>query len=61
MMNRVHTGIQSVDGGTEKQGLRTLLVAAVAIVMFVIGSALFYLVSSAPSAKGTTEYSPIVG
>ena len=59
MMNPVHTGFQPIDGGTDRQGLSTLLVAAVAIAMFVIGGAVFYWVS-VPSAPVTTEYSPIV-
>ena len=60
MMNRVHTGFQPMVRGTEHRGLSTLLVAAVAIAMFVIGVALFYWLSSR-STKVTNGILPNSG
>jgi hypothetical protein len=59
MMDPVHTSFQPNDGGTDEQGLSTLVVLAVALAMFVIGGAFFYWVST-PSARVATKYTPIV-
>ncbi len=59
MMNAVHTGPRPIDGGTEREGLSTLVVATLATAIFVIGGLMFYSLSNSPPASVTAGYSPI--
>ena len=59
MMHPVHAGIRPIDGGTESLGLRPLVVATLAIAIFVIGGMMLYSLSNSPPPSVTAEYSPI--
>src|SRR5687767_12295476 len=59
-MNPVHaTVLHPIDGGTEGLGLSALMVATLAIAMFVVGGVTFYSVSGDPPAVVATSSSPV--
>ena len=58
-MNPVNSGVRHpIDGGTQRRGLNVLVVATLAIAMFVVGGVTFYSFSgSQPTAA--TSYSRV--
>ena len=59
-MNPVNSSVRPLDGGAEKQGLSTLVVATLAIAALVIGGGMFYSLSGSPPTTITSGYSPIL-